>query len=78
MTTSNRELYPGICASCGCDVDERCQDGYCRSCHVSCSWEACLDGTWANEFRIASGLPPIEPRANDESPADLSIDGAKR
>jgi len=53
------DLNPGKCSSCGRDATERCKDDYCRECHVSCSWESCIDGTWANEIRAKAGLPPV-------------------
>lgn len=28
---------------------ELCQDGFCRACHVSLSFEDCTDGTWSIE-----------------------------
>ena len=46
---------------CGKMVDEGdvCQDGYCRDCHVSLSFEECRDGSWVNRQRSAAGLPPM-------------------
>jgi hypothetical protein len=54
-----------ICkGSCKREVKEVCHDGYCRDCHVSITWESCLDGTWANDLRAEKGMAPIpgEPR----------------
>lgn len=44
--------------SCDQEVDEVCRDGYCRACHVSITWESCLDGTWANVLRAEKGMTP--------------------
>jgi len=47
---------PGLCSgSCGQEVDERCPSGdHCRDCHVSLSWESCVDGTW-NALQLLKG-----------------------
>jgi hypothetical protein len=47
------------CTSCGKEKPEAeiCQDGYCRDCHVSLSFEECCDGSWVREQRRAAGLP---------------------
>lgn len=37
-------------------VDEVCADGFCRECHVSLSFEDCVNGTWVAEQRKAGGL----------------------
>jgi hypothetical protein len=36
-----------VCMDCGETAAELCQDGYCRACHVSLSFDDCTDGTWA-------------------------------
>jgi hypothetical protein len=38
------------------EVDELCADGYCRACHVSLSFEACVSGEWVDSQRKAVGL----------------------
>lgn len=35
------------CNLCKRGVRETCQDGACRACHKSCSWEDCTSGTYA-------------------------------
>ena len=42
-----------ICQDCGREVDEVCGDGYCRNCHVSLSFEDCVDGTWVAKRMMA-------------------------
>lgn len=39
------------CEGCGQLVDEVCRDGYCRKCHVSISFENCMNSTWLDEWR---------------------------
>ncbi len=34
------------CTHCGRKVREVCGDGYCRACHVTCSWEDCVTKTF--------------------------------
>ena len=33
-------------------MDEVCGDGYCRECHVSLSFEDCVNGTWVAKSNI--------------------------
>lgn len=44
------------CVNCGkkCKETDICQDGYCRDCHVSLSFESCIDGSWAESVRNGS------------------------
>jgi len=35
-----------ICAACNEEKEEVCGDGYCRECHVSLSFDDCVNGTW--------------------------------
>lgn len=32
---------------CNKPAEELCNDGVCRGCHVSLSFEDCVDGTWS-------------------------------
>ncbi|GAG00098.1 unnamed protein product [marine sediment metagenome] len=50
------------CASCEREVDEVCQDGFCRRCHVSLSFEDCCDGTWAARISMLNGRSVEEAR----------------
>ncbi len=60
------------CESCDLLSDELCQDGYCRDCHKSLSFESCVDGSWARGFRASQGMPPLEeieqPDIGEEKP----------
>lgn len=41
------------CGGCGKKTTKLCDDGWCKKCHQSCSWEACVTGTWnANVGRL--------------------------
>lgn len=42
---------------CGKKAKELCNDLVCRKCHVSVSFEDCVDGTWSARMRIAAGVP---------------------
>lgn len=44
-----------ICAACNEEKEEVCGDGYCRECHVSLSFDDCVNGTWLARQNIAKG-----------------------
>jgi hypothetical protein len=44
------------CNSCGRESEEVCQDGYCRACHKSLTFEDCCSGEWARRFRLSMGV----------------------
>jgi len=50
------------CVDCGKEVDEVCGDGFCRDCHVSLSFEDCIDGTWLAKryLEIAERIPQVD------------------
>lgn len=55
----NRDTNSGVCEDCEKLVEERCNDGYCRACHVSLSFESCVDESWADDLYAGTGvLPP--------------------
>jgi hypothetical protein len=39
---------PGVCVNCGKRSSERCNDDYCRDCHVSLSFDDCVSGVCVN------------------------------
>jgi len=41
-----REKWPGKCGGCGKKKKNRCDDGWCKKCHKSCSWKDCISGEW--------------------------------
>jgi len=41
-----------ICCSCNKEVNEVCGDGFCRECHVSLSFEDCVNGTWVARMNM--------------------------
>lgn len=43
------------CPTCQKPCDETCPDGLCRACHVSCSWEDCVDGTFNARTMLEGG-----------------------
>ena len=45
-----------VCVNCGKKVKEVCGDGYCRECHVSLSFEDCVNGTWAARSNMRLGF----------------------
>lgn len=45
----------GTCLMCDAKNVECCIDGNCRRCHVSLTWEECLDGTWSARQRVRAG-----------------------
>ncbi len=52
----SEEYNPGLCSgSCGRVVDARCGGDHCRDCHVSLSWESCVDGTWNAQQLLKTG-----------------------
>lgn len=48
---------PGECElrKCGKYVLERCNDLVCRDCHVSLTFEECVDGRWVERQRASYG-----------------------
>lgn len=56
----SRKQNPGTCRGCGALVDERCDDDRCRACHVSLTFQECVDGSWARRVRREAGLPVNE------------------
>lgn len=48
---------PWKCDACGEDADERCGGDHCRRCHVSLTFEECVDGSWSEKIRAKAGLP---------------------
>ncbi len=44
------------CVNCGKEVKEVCGDGYCRACHVSVSFEDCVNGTWVAKNMMKVGF----------------------
>ncbi len=46
------------CSSCNTAQPEVCQDGYCRPCHVSLTFEDCVSGAWAARQQRAEKRPP--------------------
>ena len=50
-------MNPGLCSgSCGQEVDERCGGDHCRDCHVSLTFEDCVDGTWNAQQLLNAGV----------------------
>ena len=47
------------CVSCKKEVKEVCADGYCRACHVSCSWEDCVTQNFEAKG-ILNNTPPSQ------------------
>ncbi len=45
------------CRDCHKEVNEVCGDGYCRNCHVSLSFEDCMDGTFTANILKNMGTP---------------------
>lgn len=43
------------CVICGADA-ELCQDGVCRRCHISTSWEDCITHTDKARALMKTGL----------------------
>ena len=43
------------CSNCNKEAAEVCQDGYCRACHVSVSFEDCTNGTYSVNVLRRSG-----------------------
>ena len=39
-----------ICANCKREVKEVCRDGYCKDCHVSITFEDCMNNTWLEKW----------------------------
>ncbi len=50
-----------VCQNRRCRMPDReyCNDGYCRECHVSLSFESCVDGSYVNDLRSQYGLLPV-------------------
>lgn len=46
---------PGKCSRCGKGGVERCGGDHCRDCHVSLSWEDCVDGTYSARVLLRAG-----------------------
>jgi hypothetical protein len=44
-------MNPGKCDTCGLEVTDRCGGDHCRACHVSLTWEECVDGSWSARHR---------------------------
>jgi len=66
------------CSSCSKSVDVVCQDGYCKACHVSVSFDDCCDGTWSVNVLRRSGtreetLREMYPDADFTKVLDLGI-----
>ena len=38
------------CTHCERNVKEVCKDGYCKTCHVSCSWKDCQSGQFEKQI----------------------------
>ena len=59
MSASDPNLYKGEfgdCSICDAKVVEVCTQGQaCKECHVSCSWEDCMDQTWEARQQLKSG-----------------------
>ncbi len=55
---SNKRFESGTCIMCEKHADELCQDFVCRGCHVSCSWEDCVTGTFNAEMMLRNGHDP--------------------
>ena len=48
------------CRGCGEQVEEVCRGEYCRKCHVSLTFEDCIDNVSVNKLRKRYGLEPVE------------------
>jgi hypothetical protein len=46
------------CHGCRSIDRELCDDGYCKPCHKSLSFESCLDGSWADGMYAGTGVAP--------------------
>jgi hypothetical protein len=58
----------GYCYMCNTNQVEICNDGVCKNCHVSVSWEDCMDQTYNAQVMSRSGrskesLKKMFPRA---------------
>jgi hypothetical protein len=47
------------CENCKRECDEVCGGGYCRACHVSLTFEECVDESYVNRMRVAAGMYPM-------------------
>lgn len=56
------------CVGCGNTVEEMCGGEMCRDCHVSITWDECIDNTWADELHRQYGLPTPNERAARVAP----------
>lgn len=54
------------CEGCRKDVSEVCKDGFCKDCHVTCSWEDCITGTFEARHYLTdarrAGIPAKDVR----------------
>lgn len=44
------------CNICGKETDELCHDLVCRECHISVSWEDCVNRTFDAEIALRGGM----------------------
>lgn len=75
---------PGDCRLCEAKNVECCVDGNCRACHISCSWEDCMDGTWNVASMVSrrtapaiEGLKSLYPHARQWKSGEEAVSGSE-